>query len=325
MAGKKKEHPKEKSSIHPRNKHKERYDFKLLFEKTPELKSFVKPNIYNDNTIDFFDPEAVKSLNKALLKQYYDIEYWDIPAGYLCPPIPGRANYIHHIADLMRNSNYGKIPLGNTIKCLDIGVGANCVYPMIGIKEYGWSFVGSDIDEVAIESANKIVELNAVLKGKIELRPQIIPKDIFKGIIQEGELVDLTICNPPFHGSAQEAEAAAIRKLSNLLDKEVSKPILNFGGKGNELWCEGGEESFVNEMIAQSKRFAGSCFWFSTLISKQSTLKRVTEELKSVNPMEVKTISMGQGNKTTRILAWTYLKKEQQRKWAAERWKETAN
>ncbi|MEI8048680.1 MAG: RlmF-related methyltransferase, partial [Bacteroidota bacterium] len=150
MLPEKREHPKEKSKMHPRNKHRERYDFKQLIGSCPELAEFVRPNVYDDDSIDFFDPEAVKMLNKALLKHYYDLGYWDIPKNYLCPPIPGRADYIHHIADLLGSKNKGQIPTGEKIKCLDIGVGANCVYPVIGNKEYGWSFIGCDIDAVSI-------------------------------------------------------------------------------------------------------------------------------------------------------------------------------
>ena len=175
----KKEHPKEKTELHSRNRHRERYDFKQLIESCPELAPFVLLNSYNDESIDFFDPEAVKMLNKALLKHYYCISHWDIPKNYLCPPIPGRADYIHHIADVLGSSNKGKIPTGSQIKCLDIGVGANCIYPIIGNKEYGWSFVGSEIDTVAIESANRIIEGNPLLKGKIEIRLQRNPQDIF--------------------------------------------------------------------------------------------------------------------------------------------------
>lgn len=320
---KKKEHPKVKSRLHPRNKHRERYNFKQLIETCPELAQFVKLNMYNDESIDFSNPEAVKMLNKALLKHYYDIDNWDIPQGYLCPPIPGRADYIHHIADLLRNYNYGKIPRGNKIKCLDIGVGANCVYPIIGNKEYAWSFIGSDIDPVSIENGNKIIKLNSFLKGKIELRLQNNSKDFFYGIIQKDELIDLTICNPPFHASLAEAQSGTIRKLSNLNHKKITKPILNFGGKNNELWCEGGEERFVREMIRESKKFATSCFWFSTLISKQSNLKSAYKVLEKAEAVEVKTIPMGQGNKTSRIVAWTFLDKEQQNKWRNTRWKET--
>jgi len=311
----KKEHPKEKTELHPRNRHRERYDFKQLIESCPELAPFVTLNAYNDESIDFFDPEAVKMLNKALLKHYYCISYWDIPENYLCPPIPGRADYIHHIADVLGSSNKGKIPTGSQIKCLDIGVGANCIYPIIGNKEYGWSFIGSEIDTVAIESAKIIIEENPLLKGKIEIRLQRNPQDIFNGIIQKDELFDLTICNPPFHASLAEAQSGTLRKLTNLSHKKITKPILNFGGQNSELWCEGGEERFVKEMILQSKQFSASCLWFSTLLSQTSSLKGVEEALKRAEAVEVKVIPMGQGNKKSRIVAWTFLAREQQKKW----------
>ncbi len=295
-----------KAKLHPRNKHRARYDFKQLIESCRELAPFVKLNDYGDESIDFFKPAAVKMLNKALLKYYYEIDNWDIPENYLCPPIPGRADYIHHIADLLGCKNKGNIPTGNQIKCLDIGVGASCVYPIIGSKEYGWSFVGSEIDSVAVASANKIIELNSSLKGKIEIRLQSNTAVIFQGIIQKNEYFDLSICNPPFHASLEDAQHGTLRKLSNLKRKKITKPILNFGGQYNELWCEGGEERFVQNMILQSKEFATSCYWFSTLISKQSKLKGVYKTLKKVEASEVKTIPMGQGNKTSRIVAWTF-------------------
>src|ERR1035437_2064959 len=119
MLPKKKEHPKEKTRLHIRNKHRERYDFKSLVETCPELAQYVKMNIYDDESIDFANPEAVKMLNQALLKHYYEINEWIIPENYLCPPIPGRADYIHHAADLLGSDNYGRIPTGQKIKCLD--------------------------------------------------------------------------------------------------------------------------------------------------------------------------------------------------------------
>jgi 23S rRNA (adenine1618-N6)-methyltransferase len=39
------------------------------------------------------------------------------------------------------------------VRVLDIGVGANCVYPLIGHAEYGWRFLGVDIDEAALANA----------------------------------------------------------------------------------------------------------------------------------------------------------------------------
>ena len=320
MLSKKREHPKVKSRLHPRNKHRERYDFQLLFESSPELAKFVKVNDYNDESIDFFNPDAVKTLNKALLKHYYDISNWDIPPDYLCPPIPGRADYLHYLADLLGSKNNGRIPTGRRIKCLDIGTGANCVYPIVGTMEYGWLFVGTDIDPAAIESANKIVESNLNLKGKIELRVQSNPKDIFRGILLKDEFFDLTVCNPPFHASQAEARSGSIRKLTNLTQKSITKLSLNFGGQNSELWCEGGEERFVGDMVRQSKEFAGSCFWFSTLISKESSLKAVYEILRKSKAIEVKTVAMGQGNKISRFVAWTFLNRDQQSIWVKSRW-----
>lgn len=319
MLPQKREHPKEKIQLHPRNKHRERYNFQQLTASCPELAQFVSLNKFDDESIDFFNPDAVKMLNKALLKHFYNIDYWDIPEGYLCPPIPGRADYIHHIADLLGSSNKGEIPTGKSIKCLDIGVGANCVYPIIGISEYGWTFTGTEIDPVAIDSAGKIIERNPSLKGKVELRLQNNPKDILYGIIRKDERFDLTICNPPFHSSLAEARSGTVRKLSNLTHRKPNKPILNFGGQNSELWCEGGEVGFVDKMVRESKQFSASCFWFSTLISKESNLTSVYDSLRRADPAEVKTIPMGQGNKISRIVAWTFLNQEQQEKWASER------
>ncbi|WP_026464310.1 23S rRNA (adenine(1618)-N(6))-methyltransferase RlmF [Adhaeribacter aquaticus] len=321
----KREHPKEKTELHPRNKHRRRYNFHQLIKSCPDLKFFVKLNEYKDETIDFFNPEAVKMLNWALLKHYYNINYWDIPANYLCPPIPGRADYLHHAADLLASCNQGdkvgKIPRDSGIKCLDVGVGANCVYPIIGHTEYGWSFVGSDIDAISIESANKIIEMNPALTGQVECRLQPNNKHYFINIIQPGERFDLTICNPPFHASAAEARAGTFRKVTNLTQKKGAKPLLNFGGQSNELWCMGGEKNFVTNMIRESRQFANSCFWFTTLVSKSAHLKTVYKSLQEVKAVEVKTIEMSQGNKTSRLVAWTFLPPAKQQEWIKERWK----
>ena len=320
MKAKKKEQPKEKEKLHPRNLHKERYDFVALIKSCSELGEFVKPNIHGDDSIDFANPDAVKWLNKAILKHYYGINYWDIPENYLCPPIPGRADYIHHISDLLRTSNYGKIPTGQKVKCVDIGVGANCVYPIIGIKEYDWSFIGSDVDPISIESAQKIIDSNENLQSKIELRLQPAKNDVFRNILNEDELIDVTICNPPFHSSLEEATKGTNRKIKNLSDKKPTKTVLNFGGQNAELFCEGGEERFIGTMIRQSRQFRNSCFWFSTLVSKQSSLKSIQEALKKAEVEETITIPMGQGNKTSRIVAWTFLTKEQQKIWKNTKW-----
>ena len=320
MRDNKKKQPPTKSKLHPRNKHRQGYDFKKLIKVCPALTPFVHVNKYGTESIDFFNAVAVQLLNKALLMAYYGVVQWQIPPNYLVPPIPGRADYIHHIADLLSDEEAQKIPRGPEIKCLDIGVGANCIYPIIGNKEYGWSFIGVDIDPVAIESAKDIITSDPSLNNRVEVRQQQNKKHIFQGIIQEDDVIDLTICNPPFHASLKEAQASSLRKLSNLKKEKVDKVQLNFGGQSNELWYEGGEVTFLKNMIKESKQFATSCFWFSTLVSKQTTLKSVYKALEQEKAIVVKTIEMGQGQKKSRIVAWTFLTKVQQEKWRQFRW-----
>ncbi len=292
---------KDKAGLHPRNKHKSGYDFKELVKSSPELFPFVSKNKFGTDSIDFSNPQAVKALNAALLKFYYHISSWDIPKDYLCPPIPGRADYIHHIADLLADKN-GIIPKGLSIKMLDIGVGANCVYPLIAHAEYEWSIVGSEVDPVALVSANKIIKDNA-LDSSITLREQKDKTKIFENIISNDDFFHLTVCNPPFHSSALEAREGTNRKNKNL---GIKKNVLNFGGQNNELWCEGGEVAFILKMIQESVRYKKNCLWFSTLVSKSTTLPSVYEELKKVNIARIRTIDMTQGQKKSRIVAWSF-------------------
>ena len=323
----KSKHPNSKSgkkntkpSIHPRNKHQGRYDLQALIATMPALKPFVLLNEYGNESIDFFNPEAVKMLNTSLLKHHYEIEHWDIPKGYLVPPIPGRADYIHHVADLLQNNNYGKIPTGKKIKCLDLGTGSNAIYSIIGVREYGWEFVGVDIDPIAVESAKQIAENNSSLEELLSIRLQKDAKHTFEGIIRSNEHFDLTICNPPFHSSLEESQKSNIRKVRNLKKGKISKPERNFDGVSNELWCEGGELRFIEDMIFESKKFGQNVFWFTTLVSKHSNLRAIHKLLRAAHAAKVETIEMGQGNKSSRIVAWTFLKAKAQQEWKQERW-----
>lgn len=292
----------EKDELHPRNKHRERYNFSELIRSCPELANYVYINQFKDQSVDFTDLHAVKTLNRALLIHFYGISLWDIPDGFLCPPIPGRADYIHYAADLLADSN-GLIPTGKNVKVLDIGVGANCVYPLIGNSEYGWSFVGSETDHLAVRSAKNIIDANGLSKF-ITIRKQRSDTKIFTDLINPGEKFNLSICNPPFHSSMKEASEGTERKWKNLGKNLDVNNNLNFGGKNAEIWCEGGEERFLQHMITESEKFAQSVGWFTSLISKKETLTSCYRALEKVKASDVRTINMQQGQKTSRILAW---------------------
>lgn len=316
------EKPKqEKHELHPRNKNRNRYDLTALTVALPELSGHIKPNKFGDDSVDFANPIAVKLLNRAILKYYYNIAYWEFPNNNLCPPIPGRADYIHYIADLLTESNSGKLPTGNDITCLDIGTGASCIYPIIGVTEYGWNFIGADISAESIASSKNITAANTQLAGKIDCRLQTDNNRFFIGILNPDEKVDVTVCNPPFHASAEEAQKGTRRKVRNLSGKKANTPELNFAGISNELIYEGGESAFINNMATESKTVGKNCYWFTTLVSKEGNVKGIYSTLKRLKATTVKTIPMDTGNKSVRVVAWTFLSAEEQKKWRETRWR----
>ncbi|MEZ7877500.1 MAG: 23S rRNA (adenine(1618)-N(6))-methyltransferase RlmF, partial [Flavobacteriales bacterium] len=305
----------EKSRLHSRNKNRDKYDLSALTICNPELKKYIVPNRSGGDSIDFSNPLAVKVLNRALLNHYYGIENWEFPDENLCPPIPGRADYIHHIADILAENNFGKIPTGENVICLDVGLGASCIYPIVGVTEYDWTFIGSDIDPNAIASAQNIIDSNASLKNRVECRLQENSSDVFYGIVSKEEKIELTICNPPFHASIEEAQKGSRRKAKNLSGKNVKSPRLNFSGIASELVCEGGENQFIQNMIRESLEFSKTCYWFSTLVSKQSNLKGIYRLLENSAATQIKMVPMGTGNKSSRIVAWTFLSLIEQKEW----------
>lgn len=315
------------AGFHPRNRHQGLYDFAALVEADKDtgalaLGHFVSTNPYGDLSIDFADAKAVKALNRALLKHQYGIKSWDIPDDYLCPPVPGRADYIHGLADLLIAANQGKSPKKNSVHVLDIGTGANGIYPLIGSQEYTWEFIAADINPAALSNLQNILRANPALDKKIELRLQKNCTQIFLDIVQQDEWFDLSMCNPPFHTSATEAQNGTDRKWQNL-GKSASQvdANLNFGGQAAELWCPGGELQFISQMIEESRLFSTQCFWFSSLVSKSSNLDAIKIKLKQAKVLEHKVVTMQQGSKQSRFIAWTFLTPAQQMAWAKLRWR----
>lgn len=295
-----------KTKLHPRNQHLEGYDFGRLVADLPELEVFTTSNPVGQVTIDFKNPLAVRMLNRALLKTHYNIDFWDIPADYLCPPIPGRVDYIHYLADLLARSNNQEVPRGRRVKALDIGTGASLVYPLTGQSEYGWHFTGVDIDPIALNSARQISTLN---KLDVDLRQQDNPENILRGVIKPHDAFHITLCNPPFHASPEQASRGTQRKWRNL--GEGRSKERNFGGQNAELWCPGGEIKFIARMIEQSREFSQQCLWFTSLVSKRDNLQPLHRILKRAKVADFHVVEMAQGQKTSRFIAWTYSKKSQ--------------
>ena len=293
-----------KNTVHTRSFHQGRYDLSKLVGDFPPLAPHVYKNKHNIITVDFSDPQAVFYLNKALLVHHYKINFWEIPTGYLCPPVPGRADYLHYIADLLAEEKEGEVPVGSQVKGLDIGTGASAIYPLLGNRLFEWSFLATETDEVALKSARQNVEENQTVVKNVVVVQQSNKTKKFEGVINFGDKLDFTMSNPPFHASPNEAVQATQRKIKNLGNKEKGKATRNFGGRAHELWTEGGELKFIQSMILESRNYADNCKWFTSLVSKKANLPILQKVLAQVTVKKQRVIEMGQGQKQSRILCW---------------------
>lgn len=285
--------------MHPNSLHNRPYEFDGLIKANRELENFMIVNERNMQTIDFANAKAVYELNKAILKKDYGLKDYDIPEGYLCPPIPSRADYIHHIATILEAEGFS-----GSIKGLDIGAGANCIYPILGVSIYNWKMMGSDIDDNAVLAANANLKSNTHLSKSIEILHQQNHANIFEGIIQPDEYFHFTMCNPPFYSSKENAEKATRHKQKGLAYSPDAKR--NFGGQANELWCNGGEALFIKRMIKQSVAFKKQVGVFTSLVSKSENLPRLKKQLIKLGA-RYEVVKMEQGNKKSRIITWRFI------------------
>ncbi|NGX83789.1 23S rRNA (adenine(1618)-N(6))-methyltransferase RlmF [Aequorivita sp. KMM 9714] len=280
--------------MHPKNPFNKDYNFNNLIAKHPPLKSFVFVNEHGNQTIKFADSQAVKALNTALLKEHFGINYWNIPENNLCPPIPGRLDYLLHVADLVSEKD---------IHLLDIGTGANLIYPILASTHFNWNCTASEVNTDSLSNAQEIIDKNEALKN-IELRHQQFKSNILEHIIQPTDAFDVVVCNPPFFKNRTDAEKSNLRKFENL--KLSEDKTQNFGGLSNELWYKGGEEAFIKKMAEESVQFKDQVRWFTSIVSQKENLKNIKRAINKTKPTEVKIIEMEQGNKQSRFVAWTF-------------------
>lgn len=291
--------------MHKRNKHIHGYDLKKLKAAYKGLSHHII-QLNEKETIDFSNPKSVFELNKALLIADYKLKFWQPTANSLCPAVPGRADYIHHLADLLAKSNNGEIPTGKDIKILDIGTGSSIIYPIIGAQEYNWDFVGTEIDRASVHQAEVNVNKNIWLKKKIKLRFQDEREKILDGIIFPEDKFDAIMCNPPFFKSREDNWTKSTKKFQNLKKDTDALTVQNFAGHPNELWCPGGEKAFITQLIYDSQKYKKHIQWTTSLVSSKEHLKPLISVLEYHKAAQIEIIEMEQGQKKMRILAWRW-------------------
>ena len=290
--------------MHKQNPYNSRYDLKRLTKHYHVLEKFIVLNPNKEETIDFSVSEAVFALNKAMLLADFNLGDYDLPSGYLIPPVPGRLDYLLHIRDfLIEKFNISE---NSQLNGLDIGSGANGIYCILGAQYFNWKMVGSETDAKAVDIANANIKKTKELNNKIEIRHQQDKGSLFKNTIQSKEKFDFMVCNPPFHNSKEETLKGSLRKVKNLggfAAKE--KFLLNFEGQANELWCNGGEVLFVKRLIKESVGFKNQVKLFSTLVAKSESVAAIKKQLNKAKA-NFEVIPMALGNKKGRYVLWWF-------------------
>ena len=175
--------------MHAQNPYSDRYDLKRLATFNPELKEHIVSNPSNEDTIDFSDSASVYELNKAMLLADFNLDTYELPMGYLIPPVPGRLEYLLHIREFL--SEQFKIDGNTKLRGLDVGSGANGIYCILGTQHFNWNMVGSECDSNAVKIAKANVNSTKSLKNKIDIRHQENKSFLFKNVIQPSEQLSL--------------------------------------------------------------------------------------------------------------------------------------
>ena len=210
-----------------------------------------------------------------------------------------------------------------------------------------WTFLATDIDEQSIESAAINVKINgledrielalvpksrrqmledesdantfksgtthtAFLKNTpgpvvnaVAAYPQVVDSKktelldvdtLGRSITNGPAKFDFCMTNPPFY--ATEEEATTDRKGDGR-----SRTDMNVG----EGVYPGGEIQFVRDMIADSRELTDTVTWYTSMVSKKSSLVELKRELRSqLGQGAVRTATFVQGKTTRWGIAWTY-------------------
>ena len=304
-----------KAGLHRQNPFAAPYPLADLCQYQPALQQHLRETPAG-LSVDFANPDAVQALNAALLHWRYGLADYQLPAGNLCPAVPGRLDYLLYLRDLLLADHTGKAIPARKVQLLDVGCGANLIYSLLAACELKWQGIASDIAVASLQHAQQLLA-QYQLEKRIVLRHQPEPQQIFSNILVAGQYVDLTVCNPPFHTDSAAAAAGTARKRRGL---GAGHDGLNFAGQSNELWCDGGERGFLRRMIDDSRQFGHQVYWFSSLVSKAEHLAPLQQQLQQVGVSRQQVIPMQQGNKQSRILCWSFLTPTQQQLWRQHRW-----
>ena len=267
-------------------------DFLILIKEFPELKKYIIK--HNDNKIEEFSFDWSNNdlsllMTKSILKYYFNIQYYDIPKGFLIPPIPSRLNYLNLIHSLIKDIKEENI-IG-----IDIGTGANIIYPILGNSVYNWKFICTEINNESYNNARIILQKNN-LEEDINLIKQDNKNNIFLGILNRENKYSFSMCNPPYYDYEQEIK---------IEDKKRDSEF-NF----DEVYYKEGELGFFQRYLEESICYKKNIFLYTILIGKKSNSEIIYDKINTYNGIiklcNIKKIQTG--NNVRYIIYWSFYK-----------------
>lgn len=264
-------------------------DFLILIKEFPELKKYI---IKHDEKIEEFSFDWSNNdlsllMTKSILNYYFNIKYYDIPKGFLIPPVPSRLNYLNLINELIKD-----IEKENIIG-VDIGTGANIIYPILGNSIYSWKFICSEINNESYNNAKLILQKNN-LEENINLIKQENKNNIFVSIINQENKYTFSMCNPPYYDYEQEIK----------IEDKKRDTEYNF----DEVYYEKGELGFFERYFEESICYKKNIFLFTILIGKKSNSEIIYDKINSYNNIiklcDIKKIMTG--NNVRYIIYWSF-------------------
>ncbi|XP_039439265.1 U6 small nuclear RNA (adenine-(43)-N(6))-methyltransferase [Culex pipiens pallens] len=285
--------------MHPRNIYRQKPDFNALVKQFPELRGVTTVDLNGRVKLDFKNREALQLLTRVLLRRDFGLEV-ELPAGKLVPTLPLRLNYILWLEDVEEALGWRRNRA--ELRGLDIGCGASCIYPLLGVarNRTRWKMVGLEKVRDSVESARGNVERNG-LTGDVRVVEQKEGEEtVIRGFLEGdgvGERFDFCMCNPPFYEQDHEVENRTGHR---------PEPSAVSTGSMDELRTEGGELRFVEKIIDESLELKERITVYSSMLGHKRNYDQILRILKGRGVSNFTTTRFCQGNTTRWGVAWSF-------------------
>ncbi|RSH78632.1 uncharacterized protein EHS24_002361 [Apiotrichum porosum] len=283
--------------MHPRNPYAStRPDFAQLAASNPTLKPYVTVTDHGPS-IDFHDAAALRALTAALLKTDFNLDV-DLRDDRLCPTIANRLDYILTCLDVAQHAPAAPL------RALDIGTGHVAIYALLLHRLRADAHIyASELDPTSLAHATHVVAANGAAAA-ITLLPGCTDGYSLLAWLGTPSIpattasrLSFTLCNPPFFAS--DAEAVALRE--SKAGPAPAAPTCS----ANEEITRGGEESFIGQMVDESRQHRDQVCWFTSLVGRYASLGPLVARVKRVTD-NYAVIKLQQSRTARWVLVWGY-------------------